>query len=148
MKTLVTKLETKITIFLSHRPRLYALVVGVGVVLFWRGVWHTIDQFHAYLKYHSDLSTIDAFNSPWWDGPLSLLLGCIILYLTGAFISSFIGNELILSGLRGEKKLTEKTEGEVKNEVRAISDIKDELRNITKTLEQLEKKVLEHHSAK
>ena len=148
MRNLVFKLEAKITNFLSHRPKFYALVVGVGVVLFWRGVWHSADQIHHYFSYQADLLTIDSFTSPWWDGPLSLLIGCVLLYFTGAFISSFIGNELILSGLRGEKRLTEKTEGEVKNEVRAISDIKDELKNITQTLEQLEKKVLEHHTAK
>lgn len=145
MRNLVLKLEGKITNFLSHRPKLYALVVGIGIVLFWRGVWHSADQIHNYFSYQADLLTIDSFTSPWWDGPLSLLAGSIVLYFTGAFISSFIGNELILSGLRGEKRLTEKTEGEVKNEVRAISDIKDELKNVTQTLEQLEKKVLEHH---
>ena len=135
------------TIFLSHRPKLYALVVGIGIVLFWRGIWHTADQFHAYIRYHQDMSTIDAFNSPWWDGPLSLIVGCTLLYFTGAFISSFIGNELILSGLRGEKKLEEQTETEVKNEVRAISDIKDALVSIEEKINQLEKKVREHHSA-
>ena len=148
MRNCFLRLEIRITNFLSHRPKLYALIVGVGVVLFWRGIWHTADQIHGYFNSYPEYSTLDAFTSPWWDGPLSLLVGSIILYFTGAFISSFIGNELILSGLRGEKKLTEKTEGEVKNEVRAISDIKDELRNVTQTLEQLEKKVLEHHSAK
>ena len=146
MRTLVDKLEKHTTIFLSHRPKLYALIVGVGVVLFWRGVWHTIDQFHAYLKYREDMYTIDAFSSPWWDGPLSLLVGCTILYFTGAFISSFIGNELILSGLRGEKTLSEKTKGEVHNEVRAISDIKDALSSIEDKLAELEIKVRDHHS--
>lgn len=145
MKSLASKLGQKITNFLSHRPKLYALIVGIGIVLFWRGVWHSADQLHAYLKYNQDYGTIDAFASPWWDGPLSLLAGSAILYFTGAFISSFIGNELILSGLRGEKKLTEKTEGEVQNEVRAISDIKDALLTIEDKIEDLEKKVRDHH---
>ena len=135
----------KITAYLSHRPRLYAFIVGVGVVLFWRGVWHTIDHIHSYINYSEISSTLDALHSPWWDGPLSLFVGTFILYFTGAFISSFIGNELILSGLRGEKRLNERTEEEVKNEVRAISDIKDSVKEINRTLEQLEKKVLEHH---
>ncbi len=144
MKIFVSKLEQRITILLSHRPRWYALIVGVGIVLFWRGIWHSADHIHSfYYSLSGDFPTTDSFNTPWWDGPLSLMVGGTILYFTGALISSFIGNELILSGLRGEKRLSEKTEGKVKNEVRAISDIKDELKNITSALEELEKKVLD-----
>ena len=29
--------------FLSHYPMIYALVGGVGIVSFWRGVWETSD---------------------------------------------------------------------------------------------------------
>ncbi len=132
---------------MSHRPKLYAFVVGIGVVLFWRGVWHSVDQLHTYFSYPATFSTIDALNlSPWWDGPLSLIVGIIILYYTGAFISSFIGNELILSGLRGEKRLSEKTEGEVQNEVGAIADIKDSLLLLEGKLVDLEKKMRDHHN--
>ena len=136
----------RLTAYLSHWPGLYALVVGFGVVLFWRGVWHTIDQIHSYATYEEISGTINAYMSPWWDGPLSLVVGTLILYFTGAFVSSFIGNELILSGLRGEKRLNERTEEEIRNEVRAIADIKDSVREINRNLEQLEKKVLEHHN--
>ena len=145
MKSGVSKLEQKLTIYLSHRPKLYALVVGIGIVLFWRGVWHTADQLHAYLQYHVNYSTIDAFMSPWWDGPLSLLIGIFILYFTGAFISSFIGNELILSGLRGEKRLTQKAEGELENEVSAISEIKDAVFSIESKIGDLEKRIRDHN---
>ena len=106
-----------------------------------------MDSFHDYINYFEGYSTIDlSLEAPWWDGPFSLLGGVVLLYFTGAFISSFIGNELILSGLRGEKRLTEKTEGEVQNEVRAISDIKDALRGIEDKLGDLEKKVRDHHT--
>ncbi|HEY4503177.1 MAG TPA: hypothetical protein VJC14_01965 [Candidatus Paceibacterota bacterium] len=144
MKSITSRLEQRITIFLSHRPKTYAFIVGIGVVLFWRGIWHSADQIHAYLTYGQDYFSTDAFNSPWWDGPFSLLVGGTILYFTGAFISSFIGNELILSGLRGEKRLTEKTEGEVKNEVGAISSIKDALVGIEDKLVHLEKRMKDH----
>ncbi len=135
----------KLTAYLSHRPKLYAFIVGIGIVLFWRGVWHTADQIHEYLSYGLVSSTLDTFSSPWWDGPFSLLVGTVILYATSAFVSSFIGNELILSGLRGEKRLNQKTEEEVRSEVKAISDIKSSLKEINSTLEQLESRVLEHH---
>ena len=145
MKTWADKLERKLTIYLSHRPKLYALVVGVGVVFFWRGVWHTADRLHDWYSYLGD-STIDAVISPWWDGPLSLLGGIIILYFTGSFISSFIGNELILSGLRGEKRLSEKTESEVETEVRAVSDIRDSIVGLEHKVTELEKRFHDHHS--
>ena len=131
------------TVYLSHRPKLYAFIVGVGIVLFWRGVWHTADDLHRY--YYLGPSNFDFLTSPWWDGPLSLLVGIIILYFTGSFISSFIGNELILSGLRGEKRLSERTETEVETEVRAVSDIKDSILALEGKITDLEKKVHDHH---
>lgn len=144
MRIWTERFEKRITSYLSHRPKLYALVVGIGIVLFWRGVWHTADRLYDWYSYLGT-STIDAVLSPWWDGPLSLLVGITILYFTGSFISSFIGNELILSGLRGEKRLTEKTESEVETEVRAVSDIKDSILALEGKITDLEKKVRGHH---
>ncbi|MES2315532.1 MAG: hypothetical protein V4486_02225 [Patescibacteria group bacterium] len=145
MRSGVSKLEQHITAFLSHRPKLYAFVVGVGVVLFWRGIWHTADQIHScFFIGYAGCSTTDAFTSPWWDGPASFVIGVFILYFTGAFISSFIGNELILSGLRGEKRLSQKTEGEVENEVSAISEIQEALEGIEGKIKELENKLKAH----
>ena len=80
------------------------------------------------------LSSIDLASEIWWDGPLSLIVGGTILLITGLFVSNFIGNEIIISGLRGEKKLSEKTETEVKTEVRAIADIRDSITELSKKL--------------
>lgn len=133
------KFEQKIQNFLSHNPMTYALIVGIGIVLFWRGVWHTADYTHSILNsFYSDSST-SLMLAEWWDGPLSFIVGTIILYLTGAFTSSFIGSELILSGLRGEKKLSERTEADLKDEINSIGDIKDELVMISEKLEILKK---------
>lgn len=133
-----TKSTRRIRSALSHRPLLYALIVGVGIVLFWRGVWHTVDDLHRHISRQYLLASLDAAATPWWDGPISFLVGSFLLSVAGAFTSSFIGNELILSGLRGEKKLSEKTESEVKTEGSAIADIKNELGIISQKLEQLE----------
>ncbi len=133
------KLQRQIQGFLSHYPFVYAMVVGIGIVLFWRGVWHSADQIHNAITYFSSESTVSLVHTPWWDGPFSFVVGAFILSLTGAFTSSFIGNELILSGLRGERKLNERTEAEVKSEMNTIRSIKDELIVISKKLENLEK---------
>ncbi len=141
IKNFFVRTEETIKIYLSHRPKLYALIVGIGIVIFWRGVWHTADFFHTYFASFQSNLTTDSFSANWWDGPLSFFIGAIVLHFTGAFTSSFIGNELILSGLRGEKRLTEKTEGEVKVEEEVILDIKKELNVITEKIAELENEV-------
>ena len=124
------KLEHKIRGVLSHYPIIYAVIGGIGVVLFWRGVWHTMD----YLMLTVKPSSIDLTNELWWDGPLSFLIGLIILLLTGVFVSNFIGNEILISGLRGEKKLSEKTEEEIETESDKIEAIEEEIQEISEKL--------------
>jgi lysylphosphatidylglycerol synthetase-like protein (DUF2156 family) len=109
------KMENKIRAKLSRYPIIYALVGGVGVVLFWRGVWHTAD----------DISM---------SSSISLIAGVVILLVTGLLVSEFIGKRLIISGLIGEEKLAEKEEGEIETE-------ETQLRNLQNTLNKLEKKL-------
>ncbi|MES2930635.1 MAG: hypothetical protein V4665_02525 [Patescibacteria group bacterium] len=139
------KIEIRTRNYLSHYPKVYALIVGIGIVLFWRGTWHTVDNISTAISYLYSYSSTTLLFAPWWDGPLSFLVGSGILYITGAFTSSFIGSELILSGLRGEKKLNERTEKNLKEEVGAIGDIKEELLMISKKLELLEKQANNNH---
>jgi hypothetical protein len=140
------KAEQKIRNELSHTPKLYALVVGIGIVMFWRGVWHTADHIHTIFNFlYSPESSTSLVFAPWWDGPLSFVVGIFILNFTGAFTSSFIGNELVLSGLRGERRLNEQTETDLRDEESAISDIKDELLSISEKLEALKKQANHNH---
>ena len=111
------KLEIRIRGKLSRYPVLYAFLGGVGIVLFWRGIWHTADNLNL-------------------DSLLSLIIGFFILLLIGVFVAEFIGNKLIISGLVGEKKLEQKEEGEIETE-------ESQLKNLQNTLNRLEKK-LEH----
>lgn len=133
------KLEDKIRRWFSHYPIGYAIVGGAGTVLYWRGVWHTTDYVMAVVHARSlGLGSIDQNLGVWWDGPLSLMVGLIVLLLIGLFVSNFIGNEIIMSGLRGERKLTEKTEKEVKLEVGAIAEILQEIKQLNKKMDKLE----------
>lgn len=131
------KLEDHIRGYLSHRPIMYALIAGTGIVLFWRGVWHSADMLVSIYQTWSPDYGVDLAGTLWWDGPLSIIIGIIILLLSGVFVSEFIGNEIIISGLRGEKKLTEKTEIEVKTEA---SDIAKIIADIKIIKEQVSKK--------
>ena len=115
------KLENRIRGFLSRYPILYAFIAGVGVVSFWRGVWET-----------SDLMNI----SP----QASLLFGFLLLLSTGVLVTGFLGSRIIISGLRGEKKLEEKTLKEIEDEEMSLYNIKNKIDRIEKMVEKLSNK--------
>ena len=109
------KLEDKIRGFFSEIPILYALVGGVGIVLFWRGVWGLSEEI--------GMSNLEA-----------LIISLVILLSTGLFVSFFIGDRFIIAGLKGEKKIIEKTKDEIIAE-------ESEIRQIFRQLEKLEQKL-------
>ncbi|HOX10697.1 MAG TPA: hypothetical protein PK333_01750 [Candidatus Moranbacteria bacterium] len=129
------KFEDKIRAWLSHSPIFYALVGGMGVVIFWRGIWHTMDAIVGFLNKQP------ITDSPWWDGPLSVLIGIFILLLTGLMVSTFIGNEIIISGIKGEKKITEKTEIEIQEEMEEVENIKKEIKKMAVDLAEIKEKI-------
>ena len=137
------KLEDKIRGKLSHYPLVYAFLGGIGMVLFWRGVWHTADF----------LSAVVLSNEPFTfesllDGPLSLVIGGGMLLITGVFVSGFIGSRLIISGLSGEKKLAEKTKEEVITEEDQIRGLKKSMDKIGDEIVKIESEIKKHHSDK
>lgn len=117
------KLEDKTRAFLSHYVVLYALVGGMAIVLFWRGVWMTADLF------------------PFLTGPVSVIVSTIILLLTGLFVSFFVGDRIILSGVKGEKKLAEKTEEEIKAEIEKTAKVLAKLEKIEKDIEEIKNRI-------
>ena len=142
MKSIVNffdKLEDKIRGKLSHFPIIYAFLGGIGIVTFWRGVWHTTDFFTQVIFSYQQNISIDLGSLPWWDGPLSILIGSILLLSTGLFVFDFIGTQAIISGLKGEKRLEEKTEEEVILETGVIREIKEEVKEISHRLADIEK---------
>lgn len=134
------KLEDKVRRWFSRWPILYGFIGGIGIVLFWRGVWHTAD-FVSVVLLNGDVSSMALLDiRSALDGPLSFLVGSVLLLISGIFVSSFIGNEIIISGLRGEKKLVDKTGAEVKTTADAIKEVRDELKKMSARLDELSKK--------
>ncbi|MEI7620212.1 MAG: hypothetical protein WCJ57_01435 [Candidatus Falkowbacteria bacterium] len=131
------KFEDRVREKLSHYPIIYALIGGTGVVIFWRGIWNTADLIMDLLFVEGD--SVSRF--PWWDGPLSILIGSILLLIIGLFVTSLIGNEIIISGLRKEKKLVERTEGEIRLELEESDSIKNEIHEMNNKLKRLEEKL-------
>jgi hypothetical protein len=121
------KLEDKTRSKLSQAPLVYALVGAIGVVLFWRGIWHTADSFD------------------FLSGPISAIIGLAILLITGVFVSSFVGNRTILTGLKGEKKLAEKTKEEIETEESQIKNIEKTLLKVEEELSEIKSEIHHNH---
>ncbi len=131
-------LALKIKTWLSHHPLLYAFFGGIGVVLFWRGVWHTTDfLMQTATIVQMDKST-DLNMGLWWDGPLSLLIGSLLLLCMSAFVSSLIGNEIIISGLRAERSQLKKEDKTLHSEAQEIHEVRNILAHLSKKVDHLE----------
>lgn len=121
------KLEDYIRVHLSRYPIVYTMIGAVAIVLFWRGVWHTADILQ---------------GQGGWLGwifyePTNLAITAVILLATGLFVSYFIGDSILLSGLKGEKKLAERTEKEVKEEEEKINELRSTVREMKEELDEI-----------
>ncbi len=114
------KLEDKIRSRLSRRPVLYALIGSIGIVLIWRGIWMIADDL----------------NMPGW---FSVLFGIAITMATGLFVSFFVGDRIIISGIKEEKRIAEETEEEIKKEGVVLAEIHKDVKEIKRQLAETEK---------
>jgi mannitol-specific phosphotransferase system IIBC component len=120
-------LEDHIRGYFSRMPIGYAFIGGVVMVLFWRGVWQTGDILEAkggiigFLFYE----------------PVSVIWTTIIMLLIGLFVSFFIGESILISGLKQEKKIADKTEKEVEEEESQINRIENKISKIETEISEL-----------
>lgn len=116
------KLEDKVRSRLSRSPILYALIGGVGIVLFWRGVWDTADYFTVL------------------NGPISIVISITLLLMSGLFVSFFIGDHVIISGIKQEKKVVDQTEEELAEDSGKLDKIALKLEEMDHDLHDLKKR--------
>lgn len=102
------KLEDHVRGALSHYPIAYSIIGGTGIILFWRGIWMLADE--------AGLGSIE-----------SLVISITILLMTGLFVSFFVGDSIMLSGLSREKRLMDKTEEEVAYELGRLARMEKRL---------------------
>jgi hypothetical protein len=133
------RLEDRVRGRLSHYPIVYALLGGVGVVLFWRGVWHTTDVITRLFLLRGYRPT--AFDL--LDGPLSFVASCVLLLMTGLFVSSFLSGRILTSGLKHEERVSEKTEVKVIEEATELERVEAELEKIEHTIQDIKEDVEE-----
>ena len=136
------KFEDKLRSHLSRFPILYTFIGGIAIVLFWRGVWHTADM----LKAQGGILGFLFYE------PLNLAIVVIILLATGLFVSYFIGDTILISGLRQEKKQAEKTSKDIKEEEAEIAVIKSDIEvvknEVHEIMEAVKKENELHHGDK
>lgn len=127
------KFEDHVRGHLSKYPIIYTLIGSVAIVLFWRGVWHTADILY---------SRGGFFGWIFYE-PVNLLIVTIILLATGLFVSYFIGDTILMSGIKHEKKVTDKTEKEVREEERELVQLRTTIKEIKKEVDEI-KDFVEH----
>lgn len=128
------KTEDKTRARLSKHPLAYATVGAVGLVLLWRGVWMVADSLSFF-----DNNPFD--KTVFIDGAVSIIASVIILLVSGLFVSFFIGDRIILSGLKQEKKLEEKTKEELDLEMNVVNDMKKKIDNIEEGMQEIKNSI-------
>ncbi|MEN9524248.1 MAG: hypothetical protein RL536_317 [Candidatus Parcubacteria bacterium] len=131
------KFEDHVRAHLSRYPILYTIIGGVAIVLFWRGVWNTADI----------LQNKGGILGFLFYEPVNLLLVIAVLLATGLFVSYFIGDTILISGLRKEKKLQEKTEKDIREEEATLNDIKTVVKELKNEVDEIKDRVDEEHKA-
>ncbi len=109
------KLEDKIRGKLSKSPLIYSFIGAVATVSIWRGVWEVSEILHI----------------PSW---VSLAGGILLAMITGLFVSFFIGDNIVISGLQQEKRVDEKTREEIIKEEQLLDEVRKDVREIKELL--------------
>lgn len=121
------KLEDRIRAKLSRYPVTYAVIGGVAIVIFWRGVWEAGDILH----------NMGGFWGFLFYAPNTIVWSSLILLLTGLFVSFFVGDRIILSGVKHEKRVDEKTEQDIRNEEEQVRLLREKIKLIAKDVEEI-----------
>jgi len=121
------KLEDHIRGFLSGFPVIYSLIGGTAIVVFWRGIWQVFDS----------VELLNGFNG----GVISIVISVVVLLSCGLFVSFFIGDTIILSGIKKEKKMAEKTMDELQKETDKMQYALEKINNIDKNLSEIKERL-------
>jgi hypothetical protein len=113
---LITKIllgiEERARKFFERFPFMQAFIAGVGITLFWRGVWHGFDEW--------EVSSLT-----------SIIIGTLLLGGVGVFIQTMIGNTIIIKKVKQEenleKKAIKKIEGEIVTEEVTLAELSAKL---------------------
>jgi hypothetical protein len=118
------RIEERARTYFERVPFLHAFLGGVGVVLFWRGIWELADRIQI-------------------DPIVSIVVGSLLLGAIGLFLHTFVGNAIIIKNVEKDKRMTTRAE----HEIAAVEkDIKQEgatIDQLSAKIDQLEQVVRE-----
>lgn len=127
----VLKIQLKNRAFLSRHKFIYSLLGATGVVLYWRGVWHTVDILESWGGWYSFI-----FSSVG-----SLVLGVLILSFGGILVQELIGTDTIVSGLKKQKRDIDKTVEELIKEEATHKQEKELIKEMDLHLHKIDKRL-------
>lgn len=116
------KIEEKSRNYFEKFPFFHAFFAGIGVVLFWRGIWEVADRIGL---------------NPYW----SIILGSLVLIILGLFLQTFVGNTIIIKKVENEKRIDQKTEADIKKVQQEMGLEEVTLEILAKKLESIEAKL-------
>jgi uncharacterized membrane protein len=132
------RLEDRVRAKLSRYPIFYAVCAGIAVVMFWRGVWHTSDILE-------EQGGILGFL---FSAPVMIITSTFLLLFIGVFVSAFVGDLMVLSGIKKEEKKVDRTEGEIEKESgeiqnveQVVDDLYEEIDEVGERQAVIEKKI-------
>ncbi|OGI72573.1 hypothetical protein A3J61_01230 [Candidatus Nomurabacteria bacterium RIFCSPHIGHO2_02_FULL_38_15] len=115
MRNIFLTTEERARKYFEQFPFIQAFLAGVGMILFWRGIWEIADIYQ-----------LNPFSS--------VIIGVLILGGIGLFVQTFVGNSIIIKSVKNEMSLGKKTEQKVAKFEKEI--VKEEV-----TLEHLSSKL-------
>ena len=79
-----------------------------------------------------------------WGGIILTLVSLSVALLIGIFVSFFVGDTIIISGVNKEKKITERTEEEIHAEAEMIHDMNRKIAEVDTVVKALKLEVEQH----
>ncbi|OGI83889.1 hypothetical protein A2903_00935 [Candidatus Nomurabacteria bacterium RIFCSPLOWO2_01_FULL_33_17] len=122
MKNIFLHIEDRARKYFEQFPFTHALLAGIGVILFWRGVWEIADI--------NRLSPI-----------ASVIIGIILLGGIGLFVHTFVGNAIIIKSIKHEIDIEKENKAEVTQVEKDIKRDEITLDHLSNKLDSLIKKI-------
>lgn len=128
MKNIFLTIESRARKYFEHFPFIHAFLAGVGVILFWRGVWEIADIYSL-------------------DPTISIAVGIIILIGIGLFTHTFIGNAIIIKSVKHEINIEKENRKDISEFEKNITKEEITLAHLSDKLDKLSEKIshLEEH---